>query len=527
MPSLGLRARRGDLGLALGDGTVTLASAVASLPMRGVSFTWSPDRDHTYAGASIGVARPSSCCAFIEADAPTLAILRGGYGSPSGARAFGAAGVLRDPDLGGLLPLLRLGLGHRATHSEVFAELFHLGQGSGVTSDLRLSAGRFDLLSTARYTSRGLYLGRHALESQDKLLVRITPAVRITDRWGALANGSLAYASHPEGPARMHVSAQVGARFAPGSMHAVQGSYQHLATWEREESAWVGTGGTHVGELTSSHATRRGHHFQNLVRLGFRDTGGFDRAFAIHRAEFQATGAWHWGVLATGSLDGQDATGQAYLAGEVVRDAPRLYLRGQAGSVVAFGGLGGPAVGPVASGEVGWYPVAEHRLGVDGTTSFGTSTKTASWRVAASYAFVRGPVRRPDARAVGISGSIRGVVFEDLDGDGSRDPEEAGIPDIPVKLDGGRSVVTDEGGAFRIRSVVPGAHEVSIERNGWHTVDGTHHPVQVQPLRPAFTSFGLNTGRRILVRVFVDRDQNGILSNGDRGVSAGAVVVED
>jgi len=76
-------------------------------------------------------------------------------------------------------------------------------------------------------------------------------------------------------------------------------------------------------------------------------------------------------------------------------------------------------------------------------------------------------------------------------------------------------------------AVVPGAHELSIDRDGWHTVDGTHHPVQVRPLRAAPASFALSTGRRILVRVFVDRDGNGMFSNGDRGVPAEAVTVRD
>ncbi|MBW2258446.1 MAG: Ig-like domain-containing protein [Deltaproteobacteria bacterium] len=49
----------------------------------------------------------------------------------------------------------------------------------------------------------------------------------------------------------------------------------------------------------------------------------------------------------------------------------------------------------------------------------------------------------------------------------------------------------------------------------------------MRPLRAASASFALNTGRRILVRVFVDRDQNGVFSNGDRGVSVEEVAVED
>ncbi|MBW2257406.1 MAG: hypothetical protein JRI25_22800, partial [Deltaproteobacteria bacterium] len=63
VPHLRLQGRRGDLTLALGDESLTLATGVASMATRGTSFTWSPDQDRTYAGAFLGVARPSSCCA--------------------------------------------------------------------------------------------------------------------------------------------------------------------------------------------------------------------------------------------------------------------------------------------------------------------------------------------------------------------------------------------------------------------------------------------------------------------------------
>ncbi|MBW2255141.1 MAG: hypothetical protein JRI25_11145, partial [Deltaproteobacteria bacterium] len=518
VPYVGLRARRGDLSLALGDEHLTLATGVASLPVRGASLTWSREPARTFAGAVVGAARPTSCCAFIDPDEPIVAVLRGGHGGPTGPRVRAAAGILRDPDIDHLLPLLRLGLAHRDARSDFFAELFHLGAGSGASADLRLSVGRLDLASNARLTTQGLVLGRDAVLSSNVVQARITPTVRLTDRWAAVASASFSHAFHPQDPALLYSGGELGARYRAGSSFAVQGTYRLLGAWERDE-AWTSTTSTHVGEVISSHSTPRGHQFHNLLRLNFRGRDGFNGVFGAHRAFFQAGGAWSAGVTAVGSVSGVDGTVHTHLAGEVVHDVQRLYLRGQLGSVAVFGGPDGLAAGPMASGEVGWYPVANHRLGLDGNTSYATFTKASVWRVYARYTFTSGLVQRPDARAIGISGSIKGVVFEDLDADATRDPGEPGIVGFPVKLDGGRVAVTDESGAFRFRAVVPGAHEVSIDRGDWRTVGGTRHTVEVAPLRAATASFALNTGGRILARVFVDRDENGTFSNGDRGLT--------
>jgi hypothetical protein len=202
-------------------------------------------------------------------------------------------------------------------------------------------------------------------------------------------------------------------------------------------------------------------------------------------------------------------------------------LRAQLGLIARQRDSTGLATRPIASGEVGWYPVPGHRLGLDWNVTYDSESETTAWRVIAGYTLARRMVRRPDGRSLVISGSIRGFVYEDLDGDGSRGPDEPGIPDILVKLDGGRSVVTDAKGSFRLRDVVPGRHEVSVERDEWHTVDGTRRTVEVRPREAAAASFALSTGRRILVRIFDDRDRDGTFSSGDIAIPVPAVMLLD
>jgi len=56
--------------------------------------------------------------------------------------------------------------------------------------------------------------------------------------------------------------------------------------------------------------------------------------------------------------------------------------------------------------------------------------------------------------------TISGIVFEDADGDGVRDTEEPGIPDVLVTLDGVLTATTDLLGGYTFSTTVTGVHKV-------------------------------------------------------------------
>jgi len=89
------------------------------------------------------------------------------------------------------------------------------------------------------------------------------------------------------------------------------------------------------------------------------------------------------------------------------------------------------------------------------------------------------------------SGGISGTKWDDLNGDGRRDPEEPGLAGWRIFLDhnrngrydlGEREVITDSQGGYVIADLVPGTYTVAEQRqNGWAQIypDGGTHTVTV------------------------------------------------
>lgn len=59
-------------------------------------------------------------------------------------------------------------------------------------------------------------------------------------------------------------------------------------------------------------------------------------------------------------------------------------------------------------------------------------------------------------------GAIRGILFYDKNGNGLRDPGEAGVPNITIELDRGFSVQTNAQGEFSFNPVASGDHRLSV-----------------------------------------------------------------
>lgn len=127
------------------------------------------------------------------------------------------------------------------------------------------------------------------------------------------------------------------------------------------------------------------------------------------------------------------------------------------GAVEIEGGINADLKRSIEDGTSLWtagrFPVTrstDATLGVDYTPYFGTDRWSVSIGVSRRFAL---PLPLPSQPAV------RGIVFEDLDADGARDPGEPALPGVGVRL-GVLETRTDGDGEFRFEDAVEGSLRV-------------------------------------------------------------------
>jgi len=87
------------------------------------------------------------------------------------------------------------------------------------------------------------------------------------------------------------------------------------------------------------------------------------------------------------------------------------------------------------------------------------------------------------------SGIVRGVLFYDKNGNGTKDPDETGVPNVTIYLDRGFSVETDVNGEFTFNPVASGSHQLSVNVANvplpWVVDENRPAVVDVQPRQTA------------------------------------------
>jgi hypothetical protein len=120
-------------------------------------------------------------------------------------------------------------------------------------------------------------------------------------------------------------------------------------------------------------------------------------------------------------------------------------------------------------------------------------------------------------------GTIQGVVYEDLNGNGIQDGGEPGVQGVIVSR-GGSTVTTVDNGGYRFEGVAPGSHVVQITvPAGDFWTGATERMVHVGSGGAAQANFRLQAVGVVLGVVFEDRNGNGVQDMGEAGV--GGVVV--
>jgi uncharacterized protein (DUF2141 family) len=119
------------------------------------------------------------------------------------------------------------------------------------------------------------------------------------------------------------------------------------------------------------------------------------------------------------------------------------------------------------------------------------------------------------------AGTVSGVVFEDLDGNGAQDAGEPGIADVLITLTNGvlLTVTTDLSGTYQFPEVVPGVYTViETDPSGYFSSTPNSRGVSVPTGGSASANFGDQRAGTISGVVFDDLNGNGIRDANERGI---------
>ncbi len=120
-------------------------------------------------------------------------------------------------------------------------------------------------------------------------------------------------------------------------------------------------------------------------------------------------------------------------------------------------------------------------------------------------------------------GAVAGFVFEDVNGDGSRDASERGIPDVQIRLagaTGSQTQRTSADGGFRFTGVNPGSYTLEeTDPSGFSSTTPNLRTVSVAPGGSANANFGDQPAGSIVGLVFVDGNGNGFPEAGEPGLA--------
>ncbi|MGE5222649.1 MAG: SdrD B-like domain-containing protein [Omnitrophica WOR_2 bacterium] len=144
-----------------------------------------------------------------------------------------------------------------------------------------------------------------------------------------------------------------------------------------------------------------------------------------------------------------------------------------------------------------------------------------------SYAVNFGDVSNSAAFA-----SVYGTVFDDRNGNGSRDLGEPGIFGVTVKLDGSITTTTNPYGAYTFSTTTPGSHTVvETDPAGFHSTTPNEVQVAVTPGNGYQVDYGdvanTTSSASIYGTVFNDKNGDGLRDAGEPGIPGVTVKLDE
>lgn len=125
-------------------------------------------------------------------------------------------------------------------------------------------------------------------------------------------------------------------------------------------------------------------------------------------------------------------------------------------------------------------------------------------------------------------GIIRGVVYEDRNGNGRQDIGEAGVGGVTVTRGTGPAVTTDAGGGYSYSGVTPGSYSLQLSvPTGYVAGGATERLVNITSGGSAQANFAILAQGVIQGVVFDDLNGNGVQDTGEAGVSGVTLLRSD
>ncbi|MEA1965035.1 MAG: SdrD B-like domain-containing protein [Candidatus Aerophobetes bacterium] len=130
-------------------------------------------------------------------------------------------------------------------------------------------------------------------------------------------------------------------------------------------------------------------------------------------------------------------------------------------------------------------------------------------------------------------GTVRGVVFEDTNANGKQDSGEPGLTNVEIRLDGPRTVKTDNTGNYKFEEVEQGWHVVALDSRtlpeGYVLIESDSKFVDnLAPGQTKWLNFAIRSlPGKIVGVVFLDADRDGKRDPGTAGISGISIVLND
>ncbi|MDD5005938.1 MAG: SdrD B-like domain-containing protein [Candidatus Omnitrophica bacterium] len=128
-------------------------------------------------------------------------------------------------------------------------------------------------------------------------------------------------------------------------------------------------------------------------------------------------------------------------------------------------------------------------------------------------------------------GHVDGFVFNDLNGDGVKDKDEQGIPNVVINTTGKKTDASDEKGYYNIKNIVGRKARVAVDLKtlprGHTFTTAAFYDIDIKHGATKRLDFGLTTRSEIVGVVFVDINGNNEFDRGDDPISGVVMVLDD
>ncbi len=124
---------------------------------------------------------------------------------------------------------------------------------------------------------------------------------------------------------------------------------------------------------------------------------------------------------------------------------------------------------------------------------------------------------------------VRGIVFNDINGNTFLDGEDKGLANVAIQLDKDRKAITDLEGRYYFDNVQPGSHEVALVLDSlplnYIPKVNIKQTVDIAEGRIHTRYFPVQATRQISGKVFLDKNTNGILDQDEKGLERVMVAI--